>query len=672
MKLGFYPKLALMGISKNRRLCFPYILTAIGIVMMYYILASLSRCELLYGVKSGGNLMIILSLGKFVIAIFALIFLFYTNSFLVRRRNKEFGLYSILGMDKSNIARIITFESLFISGIGLVGGLSLGILFSKLAELGLLRIIKSSVDYNMRLPVLAVSDTIVTFAVIFFLIYLNSLRIVHVSRPLELLKSESVGEKPPKANWLLALAGVLLVGGAYVIAVRIKSPAEAVTLFFIAVIMVIIGTYCLMTAGSVTLCRILQKNKKYYYKKNHFVPVASMTYRMKRNGAGLASICVLCTMVLVMISSSLSLYVGMEDTIKTRYPRDIYLSMRVREIGGLSDENISETRGKVGNIVSSHGGAMKNVMSYRYFSTTGVCYDGRINTTPTVDENRLVGSGKAVYVCVCVLPVQDYRILSGDDRELPDGGIFVGGSFDYSENTLAFNGLPELTIAGRAKEFEDNGFSSVMATDTVYIVTPEFDKLSGAAIECERKETEYLIPDLYWYLGFDLDGGDTMAVADDMRTIEGTYDMLRVETRAENEEFFYDTYGGLFFIGIILSLTFMAGAVLIIYYKQMSEGYEDQSRFEIMQKLGMTAADIRKSIDSQMLMVFFAPMVLAGLHIGFAFPFIWRMLKLFALDNVRLVLVVTVIVYLVYAAVYAVVYKVTSNGYCKIVSRGRD
>ena len=667
MKLGFYPKLALMGISKNRRLCFPYILTAVGIVMMYYILASLSRCELLYGVKSGGNLMMILSLGKFVIAAFALIFLFYTNSFLVRRRNKEFGLYSILGMDKSNIARIITFESLFISGIGLVGGLSLGILFSKLAELGLLRMIKSSVDYNMRLPVLAVSDTIVTFAVIFFLIYLNSLRIVHVSRPLELLKSENVGEKPPKANWLLAFAGVLLVGGAYVIAVRIKSPAEAVTLFFIAVIMVIIGTYCLMTAGSVTLCRILQKNKKYYYKKNHFVPVASMTYRMKRNGAGLASICILCTMVLVMISSSLSLYVGMEDTIKTRYPRDIYLSMRVREIGGLSDENISETRGKVENIVSSHGGAMKNVMGYRYFSTTGVCYDGRINTQPTDDEWRLSGTGKAEFVCVDILPIEDYRILSGDGRELSDGEIFVGGSIDYSENTLVFNGHTEV-VAGRTKEFEDNGFASVMTTETIYIVTPDFEKLSESVIA----KNEYLIPDLYWYLGFDLDGGDPAEIAMEMSAITGTYGMLRVETRAENEAFFYDTYGGLFFIGIILSLTFMAGAVLIIYYKQMSEGYEDQSRFEIMQKLGMTAADIRKSIDSQMLMVFFAPMVLAGLHIGFAFPFIWRMLKLFALDNMRLVLVVTVIVYLVYAAVYAVVYKVTSNGYCKIVSRGRD
>lgn len=392
-----------------------------------------------------------------------------------------------------------------------------------------------------------------------------------------------------------------------------------------------------------------------------------MTYRMKRNGAGLASICILCTMVLVMISSTLSLYVGMDDSIRTRYPREIYISLHARDLGELSDEKLSGMRKQVGDIVTKHGGSIGNVLDYRYMSTTGVYYDGRINTTPTPKENRLVGSGDAMYVYTNVIPVEDYRRLSGDDVELSDGEVLLGGEFEYSGETLCFDG-EELEVVGRAKKFEDNGLVSVMAVDAVYIVTPEFDRLSDAAISMEHAENPGATPDLYWYFGFDPDGGDIPAITLEMSTIEGEYYSMGIENRLENQEYFYSTYGGLFFIGIILSITFMTAAVLIIYYKQMSEGYEDRSRFEIMQKLGMTAHDIRKSVDSQMLTVFSAPMILAGLHIGFAFPFIWRMLKLFALDNMELVLMVTVGVYLVFAAFYAVIYKVTSNEYCKIVS----
>ena len=298
MKL--YPRLALSGIRNNRKLYVPYILSCIGTVMMYFILHSLSLSPLLHETRGGDNLEIILSLGKYVIAAFSLLFLFYTNSFLIRRRYKEFGLYSVLGMDKRGIGRVVLWESLFVSLLGLAAGLLFGIAFSKLAELGLLRAIQSDVDFRFYLSWEAVLSTLLLYGGIFAALMLKSLWQVGRTKPLELLKSENYGEKPPKANWFFALLGLGLLGVAYYLSLSIQSPLKALMLFFVAVLMVIAATYLLFMAGSVTLCRLLQKNKKYYYKKNHFVSVSSMAYRMKRNGAGLASICILCTMVLVM------------------------------------------------------------------------------------------------------------------------------------------------------------------------------------------------------------------------------------------------------------------------------------------------------------------------------------------------------------------------------------
>ncbi|MBQ0084515.1 MAG: FtsX-like permease family protein, partial [Clostridiales bacterium] len=296
MKTAFYPKLAFLGIKKNRKLYLPYILSCIGMVMMGYIVQSLSYSPVLKQMRGGSNMEAILSIGKFVIAIFSLLFLFYTNSFLVRRRFKEFGLYSILGMGKNGIAKIVLFESLFSAFFGLAGGIGLGILFSKFAELGLLNAIKAPIDYSLHLSGEAISFTAMVFGIIFILITIKSLITVAKCNPLELLRKENLGEKPPKTNWVLAVAGAVLLISAYIISVTIESPLSALSLFFVAVIMVIAATYMLFVSGSVALCGILRKNKKYYYKKNHFVSVSSMSYRMKRNGAGLASIRILATM----------------------------------------------------------------------------------------------------------------------------------------------------------------------------------------------------------------------------------------------------------------------------------------------------------------------------------------------------------------------------------------
>ena len=344
MKTLFYPRLAWMGIWKNKRLYIPYILASMGMVMMFYIVAFLYTSKVLQSVSGGDVMQQMLGLGLSVISVFSLLFLFYTNSFLNRRRKKEFGLYNILGMGKWNLARIMVWESLMSAVCSLAGGLIAGIVFSKFAELGMVNLLHGEVSFMLTLGAKAILETLKRFSVIFLLLLLYSLWQLRLASPMELLRSENAGERPPKANWLLALAGVVILGAAYYMAVTIKEPIDAMLWFFVAVIMVIIATYLLFIAGSVTICRILQKNKNYYYKTNHFVSVSSMVYRMKRNGAGLASICILCTMVLVMLSGTVCLYIGTEDSLRTRYPRNINLDATAGSIDLLENRKTDEIR----------------------------------------------------------------------------------------------------------------------------------------------------------------------------------------------------------------------------------------------------------------------------------------------------------------------------------------
>lgn len=334
MKMTFYPKMAWMGIRKNSRMYIPYLLTCAGMIAMYYIMAFLAFSNVLLKVEGGEILNAIMGLGSIVIGVFALIFLFYTNSFLIRRRKKEFGLYNILGMGKANLAHVLIWENVMSFLISLGGGLTVGILLSKFSELCLLKLVHMETGFSMQIDWEAVGKTVTLFAVIFLLLLLNALRQVRLANPIELLHSEQVGEKPPRANWILAIAGAVILAGAYYIAVSIEDPITAMVWFFVAVVMVIIATYLLFIAGSVTLCRILQRKKKYYYKTQHFISVSSMMYRMKRNGAGFASICILGTMVLVMLSSTICMYVGAEDALRRQYPRNIDVTVETYDSDG--------------------------------------------------------------------------------------------------------------------------------------------------------------------------------------------------------------------------------------------------------------------------------------------------------------------------------------------------
>ena len=540
--MSLYTRLAWDGIRKNKRLYLPYLLTCVGMVTLYYMMSELCGSPLLDSMRGGTSSRLVLGLGTWVIAIFSALFLFYTNSFLVRRRQREFGLYHVLGLGKRHIALLCAIETLLTAAIALATGLVIGIGLSFVVELGLRTSIRAEVDFAFRVSGAVVAKTVLVYLAIFLLILLSTLVKVGRGTAVSLLRSESCGEKPPRANVLVAVLGAVLLVVAYGMAVSIQEPLQAMLLFFVAVILVILGTYLLFIAGSVALCRALQKNKSYYYQSRHFVSVSSMTYRMKRNGAGLASICILATMVLVMLSSSACLYFGAEDSLNATYPHEFSLTVWAR-----------------------------------------------------------------------------------DAEALPK-----------LEAVLDAAGAPYGVEIWRRGEVEQNGEEVIWSG--------QFD--TGLS-----REQQLAL------------GGAIGEALNDPDTTQGFSRSFRAEAADE----FYGTYGSLFFIGIVLSVLFICAAVLIIYYKQLCEGYEDQPRFAIMQKVGMTAPDIRHSVNSQLLTVFFLPLAGAALHMAFAFPMIRRVLLVFSLNNTALFVATALISLAVLSVVYTLVYRATSNAYYRIV-----
>ena len=539
--MSLYTRLAWDGIRKNGRLYLPYILTCVGMVTMYYMMSELCDSDLLRYMKGGGASHIILGLGSRVIAVFSALFLYYTYSFLIRRRQKEFGLYHVLGLGKRHIALLCVIETAMTAVIALAAGLAIGVGLSFAVELGLRSTMETEMAFTFSVNRSVVLQTVLVYLAIFALTLLSTLVKVGRGTAMSLLHSESYGEKPPKGNLFVAILGAVLLAAAYVMAVSIQEPLKALALFFVAVILVILATYLLFIAGSVALCRMLQKNRDYYYQPRHFVSVSSMAYRMKRNGAGLASICILATMVLVMLSSSACLYFGAEDSLNATYPNEFELTVWAEDDAALPrlEKALTEAGAPYGVNVWEKG---------------TVTRDGEIIWSAAFDTG---------------LPQEQQLALSHDIGEALQG---TGGAWGYSYTS-----------------------------------------------------------------------------------------------RAEAADDFYGTYGSLFFIGIVLSVMFVCAAVLIIYYKQLCEGYEDQPRFAIMQKVGMTAADIRRSVNSQLLTVFFLPLAGAALHMAFAFPMIRRMLLLFELHNTGLFVATVLISFAVLAAVYTLVYKATSNAYYRIV-----
>lgn len=661
MRKFFYPKLAASNIKKNGRTYIPYILTCIFMVAMYYIISSLARNPGIKDLLGGDTVEYTLVLGGWVVAIFAAIFLFYTNSFLMKRRKKEFGLLNILGMEKKHLSRVIGYETLYIAGISLAFGILLGIVLDKCMFLLILKVLDAPVSLGFYVSFESMLLAGILFAAIFLLIFLNSLRQIRLSSPIELLRGSSVGEKEPKTKWVMAILGVLCLSGGYYLAVTTQNPLTAVSLFFLAVLLVVAGTYFLFMAGSIAFLKLLRKKKSYYYKAKHFTSVSGLIYRMKQNAVGLANICILSTMVLVMVASTSSMMLGMEDIINTRYPYDITVYARAETQAQREAVDAAANR-----LLEAYGAQKTAEQAYTYLNFSAVREGDTFLVGGEEDLTALERLNNLFFI-----PVEDYNRLTGDNAQLAEGEILLYSNRDaYEPDTLTVFDRT-YRIVGRPDNFLGNGVMEADIVSSRFIVVRDVEEIVELN-DLQRQAYGKNASEFRYFYGFDLDIPEEQqrAFYAELKDSLNSQDLLGIaDSRADSRQSFHSLYGGLFFIGIFLGLLFIVATILIIYYKQISEGYDDRERYVIMQKVGMSQAEVKRSIHSQILTVFFLPLITAGVHTAFAFPVISKILALLSMSNTTLFALCTVGCFLVFALLYSLIYALTARAYYRIVSR---
>lgn len=678
MNAGFYFKIAKTNIKNNRKIYFPYILTSICMVMILYIVSFLANDPMIAKNFAGGaTLQALLYLGVYIIIIFSALFLFYTNSFITKRRKREFGLMSVLGMDKKNISLVMLWENIIVDFTSIASGLVLGLLLSKLAQGVLFHILGVSaapLDFSVNLKDMLM--TVLVFLVIFAVIFFDSIRQITFTNTIDLLHSSNKGEKEPKANYIMAIIGVLFLGVGYALSQLVQQAYSAMSLFFIAVIFVIIGTYALFIAGSVALAKVLKKNKAYYYKPSHFVSVSGMTYRMKRNGAGLASICILSTMVLVMLSTTVCMFAGVEKTSRLRYPMDVTTMIGLSKS---TEEECAVFEAEMHKKADNLGVKIEREVEYNTWNAyvedknTGVFRTGEARS-----------EANPVQLNFFSIDAYNDTNLTGEKISLGDGEALIltydcGYNFDTFEiNDVKFS-VKEVKPTTGNFTFLATLFSN--ANPQILIFTNESNADLYKQVHNLDAGEEFRVNR---YIGWDVSDCDDETLdqlCSDIRqiwldgnTAENTdWTLLTVYTDTYKNDFNYQvaTYGGLFFLAIILGLVFISGTVLIMYYKQVTEGYEDAERYEIMKKVGMTEREIKKNINSQILTVFFAPLIAAGVHIAFAYNMIKLMLRVMVAAAGSAFLYTTLICYAVFAVFYIAVYLITSKAYYKTISYGK-
>ena len=669
--------------KSNRRFYLPYILTVIGTAAAFYIMAAIvsdpGSKELAAGTSNGPMYVsMFMTLGMFVLGLFSCIFLLYTNSFLMKRRQKELGLYSVLGMSKTNIAGIMVFEALYIALIGIGGGLAVGILLTKLVSLALFRLMRLPVPFGFSVQPIAIIIVVLFFAGLILLTLLANLAKVGRSRPVELLRGGNVGEKEPKANWFLTIVGVLFLGAGYAVAMLVDNPGMAVAVYFLAVFAVIIGTYCLFTSVSIAVLKALRRNKRYYYKAKHFISVSGMLYRMKRNAVGLANICILCTMVMVMVSGTLSLYLGSEEQVNVHCPSDVVVETTYYASSAEDHVYNEETGEETIEYHTPYDAAAMDAWFEDYFAahklTPSSAKAVEYYTFTAVDSEDHVS-------LVTAVTAETYAQLTGEAApelapgealaHVPSGYKFGDGLnfLDKDGNTLSIQFVGEAQLSSAQVEL-NTAILSQSEDDDIVLVVP--DTAALLELVAGQENGSYV-----WRGQYDFDASDeaVSAMVDDYWAASregggvdaGYYDVLRIDLRSETERDVYGLSGGFLFLGVFLGIVFLMATVLIIYYKQVSEGYEDNARFEIMRKVGLSEREARRAIRSQIMTVFFMPILVAAIHIAFDFNLVVLLLRLFSLTNVKLTALCTLGTLLVFCAVYAVVYALTARSYYKIV-----
>ena len=651
------------NLVRNRRFEFPYLLTGLITVAMFYNMTFLTFHEELKNMPGGATIPTIMNLGTMVVGLFAVIFLLYTNTFLMKRRHKEIGLYNILGMSKRHIAVVMLWETVYTCLITVVGGLLLGILLSKLMLLLLYKILFFSVSFGFMVSWKSVGITAVLFVAIYLVALLLNLLHVHLSKPVELLKGGSVGEKEPKTKVLLAILGVVTLGAGYYIAITTESPLEALMLFFLAVILVIIGTYCLFTAGSIAFLKAMKKRENYYYQAKHFIGISGMLYRMKQNAVGLANICILSTMVLVMISTCVCLYIGTGDALNAMYPHDIIYSQSWQDSGNRSKE---EVRVQIQEALDKAGMEPTHVQEVDQLTTVNSMPEEA--TLGGVDPNAGV-MDLSNTVTTLVVTAEGYRQMTGNTLNLAPGEAAIYTTESQGEwEQISFLGLsfsiktwlpeaPAITVEGYSERY----IFLVVADDAAMEAVYQQQMLDGGG----------LASNIYWEYSLDLDGVSKEEMLQLYQTLRSsvlsdTGDNT-LSCRDAQEVDFYSLYGSLLFLGLFLGALFLMATVLIIYYKQISEGYEDKERFAIMEKVGMSQQQVRTAIRSQVRMVFFLPLLGAIIHLAASFKMISKLMAALGLQNIPLFALCCAGTVAAFAVGYFIIYHLTARTYYKIV-----
>ena len=672
MHKGIFSGLAKQNIRNNKSTYIPYIITCIFCIAMIYMMEFLRDCPTLdQAVRQADEVRMIVFTGEIVVEIFCIIFLIYSNSFLMKRRQKEIGLYNILGLERNHIGIVMFLETIITSIGSLAGGIAAGIIGSKLALLLLLKLLHIPSVLGFYISVKGIFTCLFMFGIIFLMILFLNLAKIHLSRPVELLRGNNTGEKEPVAKWLMALIGFICLGAGYYLAVTTESPIKAITIFLLAVILVMAGTYLLFTAGSIVILKFLRRRKSFYYRTGNFISISGMLYRMKQNAIGLASICILSTGVLLMISMTVSIYFGMNDIMLNRYPYDVDMS-----VTSISEDECQTAIEAFEKAIADNKVPVEKSVEEIYLDIVCSKNGDQILIKPA----NTIRNSDSVLV-LSLLNQAEYERLTGISANLNDGEIFAWYPLAVQKDSVTVDET-EFTVK---KWLDKNPLTcgeDAVSDNAVLVVTDEdFKKFDEMRTEMYKGVSSAPAgEDLTLHLGLDITGSETdkidfgtpvMEVVKDLKKNGGLSEnsWITSEIRQQEYESYYADNGSLLFIGIFLGSLFLMGTAMIIYYKQISEGYEDQKRFEIMQKVGLSRREVRSSVRRQILMVFFLPLLMAMLHITMAFPMIRRMLLLFGMTNTKLFIGCTAGTVLIFAVVYGLIYLMTARSYYHIVER---
>ena len=672
MHKRIFSRLAKQNIRNNKSTYIPYIITCIFCIAMIYMMEFLRDCPTLdQAVRQADEVRMIVFTGEIVVEIFCIIFLIYSNSFLMKRRQKEIGLYNILGLERNHIGIVMFLETIITSIGSLAGGIAAGIIGSKLALLLLLKLLHIPSVLGFYISVKGIFTCLFMFGIVFLMILFLNLAKIHLSRPVELLRGNNTGEKEPAAKWLMALIGFICLGAGYYLAVTTESPIKAITIFLLAVILVMAGTYLLFTAGSIVILKFLRRRKSFYYRTGNFISISGMLYRMKQNAIGLASICILSTGVLLMISMTVSIYFGMNDIMLNRYPYDVDMS-----VTSISEEECQTAIEAFEKAIADNKVPVEKSVEEIYLDIVCSKNGDQILIKPT----NTIRNSDSVLV-LSLLNQAEYERLTGISANLNDGEIFAWYPSAVQKDSVTVD-EKEFTVK---KWMDKNPLTcgeDAVSDNAVLVVTDEdFKKFDEMRTEMYKGVSSAPAgEDLTLHLGLDITGSETDKIDFGTPVMETVKDLKKSGGLSENAwiisgirqqeyESYYADNGSLLFIGIFLGSLFLMGTAMIIYYKQISEGYEDQKRFEIMQKVGLSRREVRSSVRRQILMVFFLPLLMAMLHITMAFPMIRRLLLLFGMTNTKLFIGCTAGTVLIFAVVYGLIYLITARSYYHIVER---